>query len=102
MLALDAPWAEGEGWRVHGQILLAKGDFEGAHKALARATELGWDSQFDHALLRMVEGDANGAASLLSPTLAENAWSVRSRRGRTLAQYCIAAATSGRLEEAPH
>lgn len=100
MLAQDAPWAEGEGWRVLGQILLAKGEFEEARKALAHATELGWDSQFDHALLRMVEGDAHGAASLLSRTLAENAWSVRSRRGRTLAQYCIAAATSGRLDEA--
>jgi DNA-binding winged helix-turn-helix (wHTH) protein len=100
MLTQDAPWAEGEGWRVLGQILLAKGEFAEARQALAHATELGWDSQFDHALLRMVEGDANGAASLLSRTLAENAWSVRSRRGRTLAQYCIAAATSGRLEEA--
>lgn len=99
-LAQDAPWVEGEAWRVLGQILLSKGDFTEAKKALARATELGWESQFDIALLRMVEGDANGAASLLTRILAENAWSARSRRGRTLAQYCISASIAGRLEEA--
>jgi DNA-binding winged helix-turn-helix (wHTH) protein len=100
MLAQDAPWAEGEGWRVLGQILLSKGTFEEARAAFARATELGWESQFDLALLRMVEGDANGATTLLARTLAENAWSARSRRGRTLAQYCVAASIAGRLEEA--
>jgi DNA-binding winged helix-turn-helix (wHTH) protein len=100
MLAQDAPWVEGEAFRVLGQILLAKGNFEEARGAFARATELGWESQFDLALLRMVEGDANGAATLLARILAENAWSARSRRGRTLAQYCIAAAQAGRLDEA--
>jgi len=100
MLAQDAPWAEGEGWRVLSQILLSKGEFDEARQALARATELGWESQFDHALLRMVDRDADGAATLLARLLAENAWSARSRKGRTLAQYCIAAAQAGRLEEA--
>ncbi|MDR3401509.1 MAG: winged helix-turn-helix domain-containing protein [Chthoniobacter sp.] len=100
MLAQDAPWAEGEGWRVLSQILLSKGEFDEARKALARATELGWESQFDQALLRMVDRDADGAATLLARILAENAWSARSRRGRALAQYCIAAAQAGRLEEA--
>lgn len=99
-LAKEAPWVEGEAWRVLGQILITKGDFAEAKKALARATELGWESQFDQALLRMVEGDSDGAATLLARMLAENTWTARSRRGRTLAQYCITASLSGRLAEA--
>jgi DNA-binding winged helix-turn-helix (wHTH) protein len=100
MLARDAPWAEGESWRVTGEILLAKGEFDAARQALTRATELGWETQFDLALLRFAEGDAGGAANLLARTLAENAWSGRSRRGRALAHYCITAATAGRIDEA--
>ncbi len=100
MLAQDAPWAEGESWRVLGQILLAKGDFDGARQSFCRATELGWESQFDMALLRLAEGDANGAATLMRHTLAENAWSCRSKRGQALAYFIIAAAMAGRTEEA--
>ncbi|HSI15914.1 MAG TPA: winged helix-turn-helix domain-containing protein [Chthoniobacter sp.] len=99
-LAQEAPWVEGEAWRVLGQILITKGDFVEARTVLARATELGWESQFDLALLRMVEGDSDGAATLLARMLAENTWTARSRRGRTLAQYCITASLAGRVQEA--
>ena len=100
MVAQDAPWMEGEALRVLGQILLSKGVFDEARKAFTRATELGWESQFEIALLRMVEGDPDGAATLLARLLAEDAWSARTRRGRALAQYCISASAAGRLEEA--
>lgn len=99
-MASDAPWAEGESWRVTGDILLAKGDFDAARQAFIRAAELGWEAQFELAQLRFAEGDANGAANILARTLAENAWSGRSKRGRALAHYCIAAATAGRTDEA--
>ena len=99
VLAGDAPWVEGEAWRVLGEILRAKGDFDAARKAFVRATELGWESQFELALLRQAEGDADGAAALLARTIAENAWSGRSKRGRALAHYAIAAATAGRIED---
>jgi DNA-binding winged helix-turn-helix (wHTH) protein len=100
LLAGDAPWVEGEAWRVLGEVLLAKGDFDAARQAFVRATELGWESQFELALLRFAEGDADGAAGLLARTLAENAWSVRSKRGQALAHYGITAAAAGRTGEA--
>jgi DNA-binding winged helix-turn-helix (wHTH) protein len=100
MVARDAPWMEGEALRILGQIMLSKGVFDEAREAFARATQLGWDSQFELALLRMVEGDPDGAATQLARILAEDAWSARTRRGRALAQYGISASAAGRLEEA--
>ena len=100
LLAREAPWVEGEAWRVHGEILVAKGDYAAAREAFTRTSELGWDPQFNIALLRFAEGDAAGAATILARIIADNSWSARTKRGRTLAHYCIAAATAGRIEEA--
>ncbi len=100
MLARQAPWAEGDAWRALGDILLARGDFEGARQAFSKATELGWESQFGLALLRLAKGDAKSAAQLLGRILAENAWSAQSRRGQALAYFAIASATAGNLDDA--
>ncbi|MDD5200189.1 MAG: winged helix-turn-helix domain-containing protein [Terrimicrobiaceae bacterium] len=100
MLATRAPWAESEAWRVSGDILLARGDFAGARAAFLRAAELGWDTEFEMASLHLAEGDARAAARLLARAIADNAWSCRSKRGRALAHYCIAAAESGDVAEA--
>lgn len=96
----SAPWMEGEAWQVLGQVLAARGSFEEARAAFIRAAEVGWESQFDLALLRMAEGDDHGAANLLERTLADNGWSTRSRRGRALAECCVAAARANRLTQA--
>ena len=100
MLAQDGPWVEGEAWRILGEILFAKGEFDEARQAFGRAMELGWDSQFNLGLLRLAEGDAEGATTLLGRTLAENSRAGLTMRGRTLAHMSIAAATAGRLDEA--
>lgn len=100
LLSRDAPWVEGEAWRVLGEILVAKGYLDEAEQAFAKAAELGWDAQFNLALLRLAEGDAEGAATLLGRTLAENTWSGRSMRGRVLAHYCIAASAAGQVKTA--
>lgn len=100
MLARQAPWAEGDAWRVLGDVLLARGDFDESRKAYVRATELGWESQFGLAMVRFASGDAAGAADLLGRTLAENAWSGRSMRGQALAQSAIFNAVAGRPDTA--
>lgn len=83
-----------------GEIHLAKGDFAAARKALARATELGWECQLELALVRHASGDAEGAANLLARAIADNAWSCRAKRGRALAHLGMASAEAVRLAEA--
>jgi DNA-binding winged helix-turn-helix (wHTH) protein len=100
MLSRQAPWMEGDAWRALGDILLVKGEFAAARDAFAKATQLGWESQFGFALVLLVEGDASAAAHLLGRTLAGNAWSSRSRRGQALAYFAIASAIAGRVEDA--
>lgn len=99
-LARQAPWAEGEAWQVLGDILVARGAFAEAEAAFHRANELGFEAHFHIALLRLAQGDPAAATSLLAHSLAENAWSCRSKRGQALAYYAIAAAHSARLDEA--
>jgi tetratricopeptide (TPR) repeat protein len=100
MLARQAPWAEGDAWRALGEILLAKGEFETARTAFEKANDLGWESQFGLALLRLAEGDAAAAARLLGRSLAENVWSARTKRGQALAWFTIASALAGNLAAA--
>ncbi len=99
-LARQAPWAEGEAWQVLGDILVARGAFAEAEAAFRRANELGYEAHFHIALLRLAEGDAVAAARLLAQSLAENAWSCRSKRGQALAYHAIAAAAGGQLDAA--
>lgn len=99
-LARQAPWAEGDAWRVLGEILVARGAYAEAEAALQRAAELGWESHFNVALLRFAEGDAATARRLLAQSLAENAWSCRSKRGQALAYYAIVATADGQLASA--
>jgi DNA-binding winged helix-turn-helix (wHTH) protein len=99
-LARQAPWAEGEAWQVLGDILVSRGAFAEAEAAFRRANELGFEAHFHIALLRLAQGDPAAATSLLAHSLAENAWSCRSKRGQALAYYAIAAAHSARLDEA--
>jgi tetratricopeptide (TPR) repeat protein len=79
---------------------LAKGEFAVARQSFGKATELGWESQFGLALLRLAEGDASAAARLLRRTLAENAWSARSKRGQALCYFAVASAAAGELDDA--
>jgi tetratricopeptide (TPR) repeat protein len=45
LLSVSALWAEGDAYRVLGELRLACGDLAGAETALRRAHELGWDPQ---------------------------------------------------------
>lgn len=99
-LAKQAPWAEGDACRVLGEILLARGAYREAETAFDRAATLGWEAHFNVALLRFAEGNTTAAARLLAQSIAENAWSCRSKRGQALAYYAIVATADGRHTEA--
>lgn len=99
-LPATAPWAEGEAYRVLGDIRLARGDLDGAEDAFRRAYELGWSPQPGHALVRLARDDVDGALRGLEQALEAQDWSNRQRRGLLLANLTIVAALAGEEERA--
>ena len=73
-LAASAPWAEGDGYRVLGELRLACGDLTAAETAFRRAYELGWDSQPGYALLHLARGRADLAVRGLERALSDRRW----------------------------
>lgn len=68
------PWMRREyGWPLTelGRIRLRKGDLFGAEEAFLAAHENGWDPQPGLALLRLAQGDASAASSLITRALDE-------------------------------
>ncbi|HUG12834.1 MAG TPA: hypothetical protein VMM36_17590 [Opitutaceae bacterium] len=100
MLARQAPWAEGDTFRVLGDILMAKGEFSEAKKAYERAAELGWECLVDLALLHLAQDEAEAAHRLLDRALADNCFSSRSRRGQAMLHLIMAASRCGRVDDA--
>lgn len=94
------PVAEGDAHRVLGEILLARGDLEGAEAALRRTHELGWDPNPGLALLRLAQGRPEAAVRCLEGALVAKEWAVRQRRGFLLAYLVKAAVAAGDLERA--
>ncbi|MYS93531.1 MULTISPECIES: helix-turn-helix domain-containing protein [Streptomyces] len=92
-----------EAFYVTGEIQRHRGELAAAEEAYARAHELGRDPQPGLALLRLVQGRARAAASMLRPALAghEGApWAGSLGRCRLLAAQVEIALALGRLEEA--
>ena len=67
-----SPATAAEAFYELGEIRLRTGDLEGAENAFRQAHELGREPVPGLALLRLVRGDANGAAALLDRALAED------------------------------
>lgn len=100
ILCPNSPWVEAEVWRTQGETMLAKGDLEAARAAFEKASEFGWEVQFELSLHMLESEDFAGAAETLSRALAENTFSCRSRRGRALCSLIVAASRAGRKAEA--
>lgn len=100
LLATWAPWAEGDAYRVLGDLRLSLGDVVGAELAFRRAHELGWDPQPGYAMLRLASGDPDAALRGLESALLDASWANRERRGLLLANLAIAAALAGCAERA--
>jgi len=96
----DAPWAEGDAYRVLGDISAAAGDRDAAFAAYQKAYALGWDPEPGHAMLLLERGEADEAYASLERSLVGRSWWTLQRQGILLAHLALAAVHAGRLERA--
>jgi len=99
-LPASTPWAEGDAYRVLGDIRLTRGDLDGADAAFRRAHALGWDPQPGLALLQVARGQEDSALRGLERVLEDGTWANRQRRGLLLATLVTVAAAAGQPERA--
>lgn len=99
-LANSAPWAEGEAYRIQGDLCLMRGDLNQAESAYRRCHELGWDPQPGYARLMFELGQVNDAIRSLQQSLQDTNWANQQRRGMMLAQLATIAARSGNSTQA--
>jgi tetratricopeptide (TPR) repeat protein len=96
----DAPWAEGDAYRVLGDIQAAAGDSDAAFAAYQKAYALGWDPEPGHAMLLLERGEAEAAYVSLERSLVGRSWWTLQRQGILLAHLVLAAVHAGRHERA--
>lgn len=99
-LAVVAPWAEGDAWRLLGDLCLGRGDPDAAGPAYRRAHALGWDANPGYARVLLARGRVDAALRSLEQSLADPVWANRERRGLLLAELAGISAAHGRLERA--
>jgi DNA-binding winged helix-turn-helix (wHTH) protein len=74
-----APWAEGDAYRVLGDVHLAQGDLAAAEQAYQRAYTLGWDPQPGLAWMHFARGNVDTALGSLQRAIASGSWFNRER-----------------------
>jgi DNA-binding winged helix-turn-helix (wHTH) protein/ATP/maltotriose-dependent transcriptional regulator MalT len=99
-LTIAGPFCEGDACRVLGEILLSRGDLDGAELAFREAHRLGWNPQPGLSLLLSARGEPGVALKQLERALAQPTWTDGQRRGSMLAVLARIAAKSGQLERA--
>jgi DNA-binding winged helix-turn-helix (wHTH) protein len=99
-LSVSAPYAEGDAYRVLGEIRLARGDCDGAEQAFRKSYELGWDPQPGRALLQVRQGNAEAALRALERSVQAPGWANQQRKGLLLAHLVIVAVAAGQLDRA--
>jgi DNA-binding winged helix-turn-helix (wHTH) protein len=100
LLANTTPWAEGDAYRIKGDLCLMRGDLEEANEAYRRSHELNWDPQPGYARLLFEQGKNADAIRSLERSLQDSNWSNQQRRGMMLAQLAIICARSGDVAKA--
>lgn len=100
MLREAAPWAEGDAWRVLGDIQLAQGALKGAEQAYQRAYTLGWEPQPGLAWMHMARGNTDAAISSLERAIESANWYNRERRTLLLSNLVALAAAAGLTDRA--
>jgi DNA-binding winged helix-turn-helix (wHTH) protein len=100
LLRRSAPWAEGDAYRVLGDVYLARGEFERCEEAYRNAHEHGWDPYPGYAMLQYYRGNADAALRGLQRACEQTDWVAGERRGNYLACMVTIAALSGRRERA--
>lgn len=94
-LAGTAPWAEGDGFHILGDLHLTRGALDEAETAYRRAHELGWDPQPGLAQLLVARGKAVAGLRSLQRSLASRDWTIMQRRGLLLSQLVHVALAAG-------
>lgn len=99
-LAKYSPYAEGDAFRILGDLQLMRGELDEAEAAFRRAHELGWDPQPGLAMLQAERGNREAAIRALLRSLEDSNWALQQRRGLLLAVLVIIAAQNGQLDRA--
>lgn len=99
-LASNAPWSIGDAHRVLGDIQAAIGNEEAALEAYDKAYSLGWCPEPGRAMLLLERGEAEAAFNGLERSLIGRTWWTLQRRGILLAHLALAAAHTGRRDQA--
>jgi DNA-binding winged helix-turn-helix (wHTH) protein len=97
LLAESARYAEGDAWRVLGDIRLLRGDCHGADEAFRQAHELGWHPLPGWALVQEEKGQLSAAIKSLQRGLQSPSWADGQRRGILLSHLARIAARAGNL-----
>ncbi|MDA9473712.1 hypothetical protein XI03_04120 [Bradyrhizobium sp. CCBAU 65884] len=96
----DAPWAIGDANRVLGDVYAAIGNEDDALEAYEKAYALGWCPEPGRAMLLLERGEAEAAYASLERSLIGKSWWTLQRRGILFAHLALAAAHTGRREQA--
>lgn len=97
LLAQNARYAEGDAFRVLGEIRLLRGDHAGADESFRQAHELGWHPLPGWALLQAENGRFAAAIKTLQRGLQDPSWADGQRRGILQAHLVRFAAQGGQL-----
>ncbi|WP_027571171.1 winged helix-turn-helix domain-containing protein [Bradyrhizobium sp. WSM1743] len=99
-LTSDAPWAIGDANRVLADVQAAIGNDDAALEAYEKAYALGWCPEPGRAMLLLERGEAEAAYASLERSLIGKTWWTLQRRGILFAHLALAAAHTGRHEQA--
>ncbi|WP_128924436.1 winged helix-turn-helix domain-containing protein [Bradyrhizobium guangxiense] len=99
-LTSDAPWAIGDANRVLADVQAAIGNDDAALEAYEKAYALGWCPEPGRAMLLLERGEAEAAYTSLERSLIGKTWWTLQRRGILFAHLALAAAHTGRHEQA--
>jgi DNA-binding NarL/FixJ family response regulator len=92
------PEIVGDAWYQRGELLRLRGDVAGAEKSYRLASENGREPQPGLALLRLLQGDGDSAASTMQRVLSTA--TVKWERARLLPAFVEIMLATGRIEEA--
>lgn len=95
LLAESARYAEGDAFRVLGEIRLLRGDLAGADEAFRQSHALGWNPLPGWALVQAERGQPGAAIRMLQRALESPDWANGQRRGQLLAHLARIAAQNG-------
>ncbi len=92
------PEIVGDAWYQRGELLRLRGDIAGAEKAYRFASENGREPQPGLALLRLLQGEGEVAASTMQRVLSTT--TLKRERARLLPAFVEIMLATGRIEEA--